>query len=255
MSKANSPLSAEAQKKRFLSAEWRDLAMLNFAIDPQCLQPMAPKGTLVDTFDGQAYVSLVGFLFGQTKVMGIPLLFHQQFEEVNLRFYVRRMCGEEARRGVVFIKEIVPAFLISRSARFFYNESYITCPMRHRVETQGRQRRLEYLWRYNRKWNRIAVTGNGNARPPKTGSLEEFITHHEWGYTRQRDGRCLEYRVSHPRWDVATAAEFSLECDGTALYGKEVGAALRKPPSSAFAIAGSAVSVYRGTCVDDRGQS
>ena len=182
--------------------------------------------------------------------MGIPLLFHQEFEEVNLRFYVRRICGQEMRRGVVFIKEIVPAFLISRSARFFYNENYITCPMRHRIDTQGRQTRFEYSWRYNGKWNRIAIISNGNPQPAKAGSLEEFITHHEWGYTRQRDGRCLEYRVSHPRWDVATVTETSLECDGRPLFGTELGAALCKPPSSAFAISGSAVRVYRGSCVE-----
>ena len=253
MSKANSFLSATSQPKPFLSAEWRDLAMLNFAVDRELLDPLAPRGTEVDTYDGQAYVSLVGFLFARTKVMGIPLLFHQKFEEVNLRFYVRRMCGEETRRGVVFIKEIVPAFLIGRSARFFYNENYITCPMRHRIDTVAAQTRLEYSWRYNGRWNRIAVISNDNPKAAETGSLEEFITHHEWGYTRQRDGRCLEYRVTHPRWDVATAVESSVQCDGAALYGAKLGAALCKPPSSAFAIAGSAVEVYRGSWVDEMG--
>ena len=121
MSKANSILSEARQSKPFLSAQWRHLAMLNFAVDPALLQSLAPRGTALDAYEGQTYVSLVGFLFARTKVMGIPLLFHQQFEEVNLRFYVRRLCGQETRRGVVFIKEIVPAFLISRSARFFYN--------------------------------------------------------------------------------------------------------------------------------------
>src|SRR5713101_6925020 len=118
----------------FLTAEWRHLAMLNFVVQPEWLQPMVPQGTVVDTYQGQAYLSLVGFLFVSTKVMGIPVFFHQQFEEVNLRFYVRRICGGELRRGVVFIKEIVPALLISRFARFLYNENYITCPMRHRIE-------------------------------------------------------------------------------------------------------------------------
>lgn len=255
MSKANSSLSLARQSKPFLSAEWRDLAMLNFAVDPKSLEPMAPKGTILDTYDGQAYVSLVGFVFARTKVMGMPLPFHQQFEEVNLRFYVRRMCGEEARRGVVFIKEIVPAFLISLAARFFYNENYITCPMRHRIDKQVGRTGFEYSWRYKRKWNRFSVISNGNPQPAKAGSLEEFITHHEWGYSHLPNGRCLEYRVSHPRWDVAVAAESSLECDGTPLYGAALAAALSKPPSSAFAVLGSSVSVYRGRCADDLGQS
>ena len=252
MSKANSFLPSARQAKPFLSAEWRDLAMLNFAVDRELLDRLAPQGTVVDTYDGEAYVSLVGFLFAKTRVIGIPLFFHQQFEEVNLRFYVRRMCGGETRRGVVFIKEIVPAFLITHSARFFYNENYITCPMRHRIDNAGAQTKLEYSWRYDGKWNHIAVISNGNPQSAKPGSIEDFITHHEWGYTGQRDGRCLEYRVSHPRWDVASAAESSIECDGTALYGANLGAALCKPPSSAFVIPGSAVDVYRATCIDGR---
>ena len=250
MSKANSILSPLAQPKPFLSAEWRDLLMLNFAVDPQLLEPLAPPGTVVDSHDGHTYVSLVGFLFARTRVLGIPLLFHQQFEEVNLRFYVARTSGQKKRRGVVFIKEIVPAFLISQSARFFYNENYITCPMRHRINNACGQTQLEYSWRYNRKWNHISLISNGNPKPAEPGSLEEFITHHEWGYTRQRDGRCLEYRVEHPRWDVAIAAESSIHCDGAALYGPQLGAALMKQPASAFAIHGSAVTVFRGSCVE-----
>ena len=253
MSKANSILSEAGQGKLFLSAEWRHLAMLNFTVDPACLQPLAPRGTTVDAYEGQTYVSLVGFLFTRTKVMGIPLLFHQQFEEVNLRFYVRRLCGQETRRGVVFIKEIVPAFLITHSARFFYNENYITCPMRHRIEMEGDRTALEYSWRYDETWNRIAVTSSGEPQPVLPGSLEEFITHHEWGYTRQRDGSCLEYRVIHPRWNVASATESSLECNGTALYGPELGAALCEAPASAFVIPGSAVNVYRGNCQEEFG--
>src|SRR5438477_13050448 len=103
----------------FLTAEWRHLAMLNYAIDPELLEPFKPAGTIIDTYQGKAFVSMVGFLFRRTKVLGAPLLWHQQFEEVNLRFYVRQFSGEEWRRGVVFIKEIVPRRVITRAARFF----------------------------------------------------------------------------------------------------------------------------------------
>ena len=216
-------------------------------MESEWLQPLAPPGTIIDTYQGTAYVSLVEFLFSRTKVLGIPALLHQQFEEVNLRFYVRRLCEQEWRRGVVFVREIVPRFLISRSARWFYNENYITCPMRHRIEqTQGRSL-FEYAWKFQGQWNSISVAASADPQPIRAGSLEEFLTHHEWGYTRQPDSSCLEYRVTHPRWEVASAIESAVQCDAIALYGPNLAAALAEAPRSAFAIPGSAVTVYFGT--------
>jgi uncharacterized protein YqjF (DUF2071 family) len=233
----------------FLTAEWRDLVMLNYPIERELLEPLAPAGTIVDTYRGVAYVSVVGFLFQRTKVLGIPVLFHQSFEEVNLRFYVRRFAGDEWRRGVVFIKEIVPTFLVSNTARFFYNENYITCAMRHRTENQGETRMLEYAWEYGGEWHRMSAQAVTPAKPALAGSLEEFISDHQWGYTRQRDGSTLEYEVLHPKWDVAPAQSPQLKCDVVGLYGSRFSPALLAQPSSAFVIPGSAVSVYRGNVV------
>src|SRR3954462_11232337 len=197
-----------AEETSFLTAEGRNLIMLNFAVDPACLEPLVPAETALDTYRGRPYVSLVGFSFLKTKVMGIPMLFHQQFEEVNLRFYVRRFDGQGWRRGVVFIKEIVPAFIISSTARFFYNENYVSCPMRHRIDLNAAgENSIQYSWQLNGRWNRIAASTRATPQPVIPGSLEEFITDHEWGYTRQRDGSSLEYRVAHPGWEVALASE------------------------------------------------
>src|ERR1700722_15876019 len=95
--------------KIFLSAEWRDLLMLNYEVNPGILQKYVPAGTELDSFQGKTYVSVVGFRFCRTRLLGaIPIPFHTEFEEINLRFYVRRSVGSETRRGVVFIGEIVP---------------------------------------------------------------------------------------------------------------------------------------------------
>src|SRR5258708_33955012 len=91
-------------KPVFLSAEWRDLVMLNYAVDPALLHQYVPSGTALDSFEGKIYVSLVGFRFCRTKMFGaISVPFHANFLEVNLRFYVRRREGSGDRRGVVFI--------------------------------------------------------------------------------------------------------------------------------------------------------
>ena len=121
----------------FLTAEWNWLAMLNYEVAPEILAPSVPAGTELDTWQGKHLVSMVGFLFQKTRVRGIPIPFHRNFEEVNLRFYVRRKVAGEWRRGVVFIKELVPHFAIAWVARTFYNENYVTLPMSHRIENVG----------------------------------------------------------------------------------------------------------------------
>src|SRR5580700_8862590 len=114
----------------FLSAEWRDLVMLNYEVDGTLLTGFIPPGTVLDSFHGRTYVSLVGFQFLRTKLFGLlPVPFHTDFDEVNLRFYVRRKEGQEERRGVVFIAEIVPKRAIAQLARFAYGENYVSLPM------------------------------------------------------------------------------------------------------------------------------
>jgi uncharacterized protein YqjF (DUF2071 family) len=226
------------QAAAFLTAEWRSLAMLNYEVDPALLAPHVPSGTELDAYNGIFYISVVGFLFLRTRVLGAPIPGHQDFEEVNLRFYVRR----DDRRGVVFLKEIVPKQAIAAVARALYNENYVAMPMSHRFEGN----RVEYGWRYAGVWNYLRLETAGESMLAAPGSLEEFITEHYWGYTRQRDGRCLEYRVEHVPWRVSkpSAAEFFNDTSG--IYGQAFVATLSGPPKSAFLAEGSPVVVYRG---------
>jgi uncharacterized protein YqjF (DUF2071 family) len=234
------------REKTFLTAEWRHLAMLNYQVDPVLLAKFKPGGTEIDCWNGRAFVSLVGFRFLKTKVCGISIPFHSNFDEVNLRFYVRRLVGGEIRRGVVFVKEIVPSWAIAAVARSVYNESYEALPMTHQVRPTGSGLSAEYGWRSNIGWNRISFSAAGDPTLPKDGSEEEFITEHFWGYSALADGATVEYRVAHPSWRVWSECNARFEGDGTDLYGPELASALVGPPSSAFLAEGSAVKVFRG---------
>lgn len=224
--------------------------MLNFEIDPAVLEPRVPPGTSLDTFNGAAFISIVGFRFLGLRAFGVPIPFDRDFDEVNLRFYVRRVEGGEVRRGVVFIREIVPRWAISAVARFAYNENYRRLPMGHRIE----QRRVggkpqvstEYWWRLGRRTNRIRMEASGDPREITSGSAEEFITEHYWGYAIQRSGATMEYRVSHPRWRAWDVTSSQLEADVAALYGAEFARVLDRPPSSAYFVEGSPIMVYAG---------
>lgn len=233
---------------KFLSAEWRYLAMLNFEIDPACLLAYVPHGTELDAWNGKTFVSVVGFMFLNTRVMGWSIPFHVNFEEVNLRFYVRRLGPEGWRRGVVFIKEIVPKPAIAWVARTIYNENYVALAMRHDVSSSFSPPSLivEYGWRFKNEWARLRVNTKGSLQPITPGSEEEFITEHYWGYAAQKDGGCVEYQVEHPPWRVWQVSESVLECNVADLYGDVFVDSLRSTPSSAFLAEGSAVVVRKG---------
>jgi uncharacterized protein YqjF (DUF2071 family) len=193
----STPPAADAEKPApvFLTAEWRHLAMVNFEVPPDLLQSRVPTGTELDFWNGKTFVSLVGFLFLKTRVLGIPIPFHRKFEEVNLRFYVRRRIADGWRRGVVFIKEIVPRRAIAWTAWTFYNENYIALPMSHQLAKKGNDvLTVSYGWKVGERENRLTLATRGPAQPLPPNSKAEFIAEHYWGYSRQRDGSTVLVR-------------------------------------------------------------
>jgi len=221
--------------------------MLNYEIEPAVLAPFVPAGTELDFWNGKTFVSIVGFLFLNTRVGGIPIPFHRNFEEVNLRFYVRQKADDGWRRGVVFIKELVPRSAIAFVARKFYNENYIALPMSHRIEkVQEDIKSVSYSWRFNDRDDFLKLAVHGQAQPLADGSIQEFITEHYWGYARQRDGSTMEYRVEHPRWRVWETLAAELHREVPRLYGEIFHKYLERPPSSSFLADGSEVKVFHG---------
>ena len=234
-------------EKIFLSAEWRDLLILNYEVDPAILKKLVPAGTELDTFDGKTYASLVGFRFCRTKILGsFSIPFHSEFEEINLRFYVKRREEGEIRRGVVFIAEIVPKQAIAWTARAFYGENYVRRPMAHRILISDSNLSVEYSWRSGGEHCMLQAQATAAPTLPAEGNLEQFITEHYWGYSRQPDGGTVEYHVSHVPWKIWTATQAQFSGDTREFYGDELSQLLRKTPASAFIADGSSVEVYRG---------
>jgi uncharacterized protein len=226
----------------FLTANWRYLAMLNYAVDPKIVAPLVPPGTEIDFENGDTFLSVVGFLFLDTRLLGLPIPLHRNFEDVNLRFYVRKKSADTWRRGVVFVRELVPRRAIATVARVFYGENYVAVPMKHAIDHAASKLSVEYSWRRGRKWESLKVSASGEPQAIPAGSHADFITEHYWGYTCFRDG-CSEYRIEHPRWKVWKAEQFEVDADIAALYGEQFVEPLRAAPRSAFLADGSAIQV------------
>jgi uncharacterized protein YqjF (DUF2071 family) len=235
-------LTLPMQTPRFLTAEWRYLVMLNYVVDRKVLQSLVPRGTELDFFGDRTFVSVVGFHFRNARIFRVPVPLHTNFEEVNLRFYVRRKTETGWRRGVVFVRELVPRRAIAFVARTFYGEPYSALPMRHSIEISDNGVGVEYAWRRSGHWESLKAIGKGKPQDVGIGSEEEFITEHYWGYTARGAG-CDEYEVEHPKWRVWRAHESVLNADTSGLYGERFVESLSVPPSSAFIADGSAITV------------
>lgn len=233
-------------KEPFLTAEWQNLLMANYSVDPSILKKYLPCYTELDAFNGVHYVSLVGFLFANTKVRGLSIPFHKSFEEVNLRFYVRYKENTQWKRGVVFIKELVPKRMISFIANTVYKENYATHPMKHSWIEHENELQVEYYWKAGKRWNFLKAIAEKEPSPLVDGSEEEFITEHYWGYTFIRNTCTGVYQVAHPRWRVHKVKTYDINCDTEKLYGKEFTPFLHQAPSSVFLAEGSEIQVMPG---------
>ncbi len=238
-------LSSNLVKHIFLRAKWEYLAMFNFEVDPLILLPHLPPHTQLDLWKGKAIVSVVGFLFNNTQVMGVKWPGFVNFEEVNLRYYIKYFDGREWKRGVGFISEIVPSFLVSSIANLFYNEHYSTAKMSHAITHNSQILDLSYQWKTkNTDWCKMTVSANPNGQYIEPGSEEEFIFEHYYGYNKLNETTSIEYSLAHPRWQVFPVIKSALICDIEKLYGEVFTPFIQNvKPISVFLAKGSDVQV------------
>jgi hypothetical protein len=234
-----------SRKSKFLTAEWRKLIMANYVVDPAILEKFLPYQTVLDSFDGKYYVSLVGFMFQNTRMLNLSIPFHTDFPEINLRFYVKYKDGDVWKRGVVFLKEIVPKPAISFVANLIYKEKYVSLPVRHSEEFDEDRLKISYEWKLCNQWNTLSVTTSPNPVPLIHGSEEEFITEHFWGYSRINSNTTGEYEVEHPRWEIYPVNGRDIKCNFKEVYGNEFAVLDSNEPRSVFLAEGSKISVYK----------
>lgn len=235
-------------KKAFLTAEWRKLAMANYTVDKTVLEKYLPYKTEIDTWNGTCYVSLVGFMFLNTRLKGIKIPYHSNFEEINLRFYVRHKSGNEWKRGVVFIKEIVPRAMLTLVANTVYGENYETLSTGHSWKVDADKLQVEYLWK-KEKWNKFSVTAEKSPAEIAVDSEEEFITEHFWGYTKLGEVKTSEYEVAHPRWQIYPVTDYSIDVDFKKVYSNDFAFLNDLKPKSVFLAEGSEIVVKDGSLI------
>jgi uncharacterized protein YqjF (DUF2071 family) len=227
----------------FLSAHWENLIMANYAVNPAVLLPYLPKGVELDMFNNKIYVSLVGFMFKKTNLFNVPIPFFGTFEEINLRFYVKKIEGDHIKRGVVFINETVPHKSVAWLANKLYKEHYIAVPTKSSIEITTFSKNIDYQWKINNKWNHLAVNATVENVKMQAGSIEEFIFEHYYGYTKINNHLSQEYKVNHPRWLVNEVIDYAVDCDFKSMYGEDFSFLSNQQPDAVILAQGSPVTV------------
>ena len=227
----------------FLSARWENLIMANYPVNPEVLKKYIPNGVELDFYHNKAYVSLVGFMFKRTSLFNIPIPFLGTFEEINLRFYVKRVEGDTIKRGVVFINETVPYKVVAWLANKLYKEHYMAIPTKNSIDIGNPAKKIRYEWKINSAWNHLEVNASVENKNMEPGSIEEFIFEHYYGYTKINDHLSQEYKVNHPRWQVNKVTDYSIHCDFTSMYGNDFTFLSDQQPDSVIIAGGSAVTV------------
>ena len=222
----------------FLKAEWRKLVMVNYEVNPELLKAYIPKGTELDFYKKKCYISVVGFMFLNTKLLGMKIPFHVNFEEVNLRFYVKR----KGKRGVVFIKEIVPKPAITLVANTIYKENYQTLPMKHSWREKDNKFKVCYQWKINQKWNAVSVESQSKSEAIQPNTEIEFIAEHYWGYTKEKN-KTSEYEVKHSTWSYYPVINYKINIDFFDTYGCNFHFLEILKPRSVFLLEGSEITV------------
>ncbi|WP_247232319.1 YqjF family protein [Telluribacter sp. SYSU D00476] len=228
-----------------ISARWDYLLFLNYEVDPTILLPYLPRDTQIETWQGKTLVSVVGFLFDNIKVLGIKWPLHVNFEEINLRFYVRYFDGRQWKRGVVFISQIVPRPTVPLVANTLLHENYTYMPVRHAIIEDTDSLGVNYEWESDAGWNRMAVQADRAAQDITPGSEEEFILINYWGYNKYTDRTTVEYEVEHPYWKVYPIRQWEFNCKVADVYGKEFEPYLLKSPHSVMLARGSDIIMRR----------
>ena len=232
----------------FLTAEWRKLIMAQYEVAPKKLAPYLPRGLELELYQGKCFVSLVAFRFDRVRIKGLAIPLHTSFEEINLRFYVRRREPDgTTKRGVIFIREFVPRRAIAWVAKRFYEEPYLAIPTRSEISIRPDLLIAKYGWKLGGRWHTLSAAAYLPPVPIAPGSIEEFITEHYWGYTKRSDGSTSAYRVEHPRWQTYRLQGYEIAVDFATLYGSDFGFLTDQWVSSVLVAEGSAVTVHSGS--------
>lgn len=232
-----------------LTCEWKNLVFVNYTVPAELMQKYLPNYVKPDFYNGQCFISLVGFQFKNVEVANLKVPFHDNFEEINLRFYVKRFDGAKWRKGTVFISEIAGKAALNALANAIFHENYQTLPTKQEITEDQDSLKARYSWLFNDEWQHVEARSGVVATPYEENSEAEFILDRPWGYGKHNEEETNEYKISHPHWPVFEVEEYSVKVDFSLLFGPEFNILSSATPHSVMLAEGSSVTFEKSVKV------
>ena len=228
----------------FLTAHERYIAMLSYRADPALVKPYIPTEVELDLYGGEMFLSLVAFLSLETRLPLFSNLKQTNFERIDLRFNVRRKSADTWRRGISFVRRILPKAVASGMARAFPTEIASGSPLKSDIVDCDNTINVNYSWKCATKWRSLQMCAAGTPRAIPAGTFEDYLLERNWYFGEFRRG-CSEYRVERPRWRVWEVSCANLDHDINKLFPEEFAQLLSRPPALQLLAEGSHVQLWR----------
>ena len=198
--------STRPNQRVVMYQNWSKILLLHWPVPVEMLRPLIPESLEIDTFDGQAYVSLVPFTMNGIRPRGFPSVKHvSDFHEINVRTYV----VHNGVPGVWFFSLDAANRMAVKLARTWFHLPY------HHASIDLTQERDRITYTSIRKGEKsiecqlkYLITGAPIPTPP--GSLNNFLVERYILFTEYK-GRLMSGQVHHVPYPLQTAKLESLE--------------------------------------------
>jgi uncharacterized protein YqjF (DUF2071 family) len=184
-----------------LAMTWRRLLFMHWPIEPRLLAPLIPRGLVLDTFDGQAWLGVVPFTMTGVKPRGSPdLPYFSAFHELNVRTYVTH----GGTGGVWFFSLDAANVCAVLGARLAYGLPYYRA--RIRLEEDGASNRYvcHRLWTRKPAGFRASYRPTGSVYKTTPGGLDHWLTERYCLYAKHL-GALLRVDIRHEAWPLQPA--------------------------------------------------
>lgn len=216
---------------------------MNYIISPEILENYLPAYTIIDYFKGNCFTSLVGFPFRNVEIAGMKIPFYTDFEEINLRFYVKRFDGTTWRKGTVFISEIANKSALKFLANSFLHEKYQTLETRQEIKENSELIETKYSWRTWMNWQFLNLISEKPSESVAEGTEAHFIMDRSSGYQKYDTATTNEYGISHPKWNIYPIRSFDINVDFEESFDSNFPVLNETLPHSVILARGSSVAV------------
>jgi uncharacterized protein len=201
-----------------MTQRWLNLTYVHWRYDPAVVQALLPKGYVVDTYDGSAWVGLIPFAmhditFPLTKRLSIKTGRFGTFPETNVRTYI---VDGKGRRGVWFFSLDINRIAPTAIARVGYGLPYCFASMH--IETNVLDEVTTVRYESRRRWPRTKAAASSNVwvavgkRINDTDAADfDAWSSARWALGSRFCGLNLWARVEHPQWELFEAR--LIECD------------------------------------------